>query len=66
MLENNVGFVLPAIGPIDKMKPDGPQIEAEMKQLYEKTGNIKYDKNWLWGSTYMRAITAALTEKNTS
>jgi hypothetical protein len=63
MLESNVGFVLPAIGPIKKMKPDGPQISAEMNQLYKKTGNIKYTKMWMWGTTYMRAITAALTEK---
>ncbi len=64
MLENNVGFVLPAIGPIKKMKPDGPQIVVEMNQLYKKTGNIKYSQMWLWGMTYMRAITAALTEKD--
>jgi hypothetical protein len=63
MLENNIGFVLPAIGPTAKMKPHGPQLEADMKQLYKKTGNIKYDKTWLRGVTYMRAITAALTEK---
>lgn len=63
ILENNVGFVLPAIGPIKKMKPDGPQLDAEMKQLLKKTRNIKYTSAWLWGATYMRAITAALTEK---
>lgn len=63
MLENDIGFVLPAIGPIKKMKPDGLEIDAEMKQLFKKTFNIKYTSVWLWGATYMRAITAALGEK---
>jgi hypothetical protein len=63
MLENGIGFVLPAIGPIKKMKPDGLQIDADMKQLMKKTRNIKYTSAWLWGATYMRAITAALEEK---
>jgi hypothetical protein len=55
MLENGVGFVLPALGPIGKMKPDGVQLEAEMNQLFKKTSNIKYTSIWLWGMTYMRA-----------
>ncbi len=63
MLENGVGFVLPALGPIKKMKPDGVQLDAEMNQLFKKTFNIKYTSVWLWGTTYMRAITAALDEK---
>ena len=64
MLENGVGFVLPAIGPIKKMKPDGPQLNAEMNQLMRKTRDIKYSSAWLWGATYMRAITAALEEED--
>lgn len=63
MLENGVGFVLPALGPIKRMKPEGAQIEAEMQQLMRKTGDIKYTSVWLWGVTYMRAITGALVEK---
>lgn len=63
MLKNNIGFVLPAISPIKRMKPDGLQIDADMKQLMKKTGNMKYTSAWLWGATYMRAITAALEEK---
>ena len=62
MLENGVGFVLPALGPIRKMKPAGPQLDAEMQQLFKKTSNMKYTSPWLWGATYMRATTAALSE----
>lgn len=63
MLENGVGFVLPAIGPIKKMKPDGVQLNTEMNKLMKKNRNMKYSSAWLWGVSYMRAITAALTEK---
>ncbi len=64
MLENGIGFVLPAIGPIKKMKPDGPQLNTEMNQLLKKTRNIKYSSAWLWGASYMRAIIAALEDKD--
>lgn len=64
MLGNGVGFVLPAIGPISKMHPDGALIDVEMKNLLKKTRNVKYTSTWFRGICYMRAITAALTEKD--
>jgi hypothetical protein len=61
LLPRGVAFVRVGIGQIDQMEPAGV-LADEMNALYLKTKNVRYTPPWFWGLTYMRAVTAALTE----
>jgi hypothetical protein len=61
LLPRGVGFVHVGMGSIDQMEPRGT-LADEMNARFLKTRDVRYTPMWLWGLTYMRAVTAAPTE----
>ena len=62
LLPRGVGFVLVGIGPIEAMEP-AEQLNDEMnRQFLASKGDARYTPAWIWGMSYMRALTAALAE----
>ncbi|MCB9382981.1 MAG: hypothetical protein H6509_00080 [Bryobacterales bacterium] len=62
LLPRGVGFVMVGIGPIEAMEP-AEELNDEMNQQFlSSKGDARYSPAWIWGMSYMRALTAALTE----
>lgn len=60
--ENNVGVVLIGMTTIDAMVPVG-KLDAGMKENFLRSKDARYTPAWIWGLSDMRALTAAITEK---
>lgn len=60
--ENGVGVVLIGMNTIDTMEPVG-KLDVGMKEHFLKTKDARYTPAWIWGMSDMRAITAALAER---
>jgi hypothetical protein len=62
-LPRGVGFVLVGIGPIEAMEPAEKLNDEMNRQFLASKGDARYTPAWIWGMSYMRALTAALSEK---
>lgn len=60
--EKGVGVVLIGMGTIDAMEPV-PLLMSGMKEHMLATKDARYTPAWIWGMSDMRAITAAMAEK---
>lgn len=60
--EHGVGIVLIGMVPIDNMEPVG-RLDVGMKEHLLKTKDMRFSPAWIWGLSDMRALTAALVEK---
>lgn len=61
--EHGVGVVLIGMNTIDSMEPVG-KLDVGMKEHFLKTKDARYTPAWIWGLSDMRALTAALAEKD--
>ena len=61
--ENGVGIVLIGMVPIDGMEPVG-KLHLMMEEHFIQTKNTRYTPAWIWGISDMRALTAAVAEKD--
>ncbi|MEN3943985.1 PhoPQ-activated protein PqaA family protein [Prosthecobacter sp. SYSU 5D2] len=61
--EHGVGIVLVGMGTIDAMAP-APILLSGMKEHLLATKDTRYTPAWIWGMSDMRAITAAVAEKD--
>lgn len=61
--ENGVGLVYVGMNTIDAMEPVG-KLDVGMKEHLLKTKDMRYTPAWIWGLSDMRALTAALAEKD--
>jgi hypothetical protein len=61
--EKGVGVVLVGMGTIEAMAPAG-QLQREMKERLLATKDARYTPSWIWGISDMRALTAALVERD--
>ena len=62
LVERKVGVVLVGMGTIDAMEPAG-KLHLGMQEHLLKTKDARYTPAWIWGMSDMRALTAAITEK---
>lgn len=60
--EHGVGLVFIAMVPITDMEPVG-KLHLEMEEHFVKTKDARYTPAWIWGLSDMRALTAAIAEK---
>ena len=60
--EHGVGLVFIGMVPIDAMEPVG-KLHLMMEERFIKTKNARYTPAWIWGISDMRALTAAIAEK---
>ena len=61
--ENGVGIVLIGIGTIDAMEPVA-KLDVGMKEHLLRTKDLRYTPAWIWGMSDLRALTAALVERD--
>lgn len=61
--DHGVGIVLIGMTSIDLMEPVG-KLDVGMKEHFLKTKDARYTPAWIWGMSDLRALTAALAEKN--
>jgi hypothetical protein len=61
--EQGVGLVFIGMVPITDMEPVG-QLHLQMEEHFVKTKDARYTPAWIWGLSDMRALTAALAEKD--
>lgn len=61
--EHGVGLVFIGMVPITDMEPVG-QLHLMMESQFVKTKDARYTPAWIWGLSDMRALTAALAEKD--
>ncbi len=61
--DHGVGIVLIGMTSIDAMEPKG-KLDVGMKKHFLKSKDARYTPAWIWGMSDMRALTAALTEKD--
>ncbi len=61
--EHGVGLVFIGMVPITDMEPVG-QLHLQMEEHFVKTKDARYTPAWIWGLSDMRALTAALAEKD--
>ena len=61
--DDGVGIVLIGMTSIDLMEPAG-KLDVGMKEQFLKTKDARYTPAWIWGMSDMRALTAALAERN--
>ncbi|WP_395749024.1 PhoPQ-activated protein PqaA family protein [Prosthecobacter sp.] len=61
--ENGVGLVFIGMVPIDAMEPVG-QLHLMMEEHFIQTKSTRYTPAWIWGISDMRALTAAMAEKD--
>jgi len=61
MLERDVGHVQVGIGPIEVMEPRD-LLNQQMNERLLESKDERYTPAWIWGMSYMRALTAAMTE----
>ena len=60
--ENGVGLVFIGMVPIDAMEPVG-KLHTMMEEHFIQTKDTRYTPAWIWGISDMRALTAAIAEK---
>lgn len=60
--ENGVGLVFIGMVPIDAMEPVG-KLHLMMEEHFIQTKDTRYTPAWIWGISDMRALTAAMAEK---
>ena len=60
--ERGVGLVYIGMNTIDSMEPVG-KLDVGMKEHLLKTRDMRYTPAWIWGLSDMRALTAAIAEK---
>jgi len=60
--EHGVGLVFIGMVPITDMEPVG-QLHLLMEERFMKTKDARYTPAWIWGLSDMRALTAAISEK---
>ncbi|WP_395743993.1 PhoPQ-activated protein PqaA family protein [Prosthecobacter sp.] len=60
--ENGVGLVFIGMVPIDAMEPVG-KLHLMMEEHFIQTKDTRYTPAWIWGISDMRALTAAIAEK---
>jgi hypothetical protein len=60
--EKGVGIVLIGMDTIDSMAPVG-KLDVGMKEHLLKTKDMRFAPAWIWGMSDMRALTAAIAEK---
>ncbi len=61
--ENGVGLVFIGMVPIDAMEPVG-KLHLMMEEHFIQTKDTRYTPAWIWGISDMRALTAAMAEKD--
>ncbi len=61
--EHGVGLVFIGMVPITDMEPVG-QLHLQMEEHFMKTKDARYTPAWIWGLSDMRALTAAIAEKD--
>jgi hypothetical protein len=61
--ENGVGLALIGMTTMDAMEPLG-KLDVGMKEHFLKTKDARYTPAWIWGMSDMRALTAAVAEKD--
>ncbi len=61
--EKGVGLALIGMTTIDAMEPVG-KLDVGMKEYFLKSKDARYTPAWIWGLSDMRALTAAMAEKN--
>ncbi len=61
--DHGVGVVLIGMTSIDLMEPAG-KLDVGMKVNFLKTKDARFTPAWIWGMSDMRALTAALAEKD--
>jgi hypothetical protein len=61
--ENGVGLVFIGMVPIDAMEPVG-MLHIMMEEHFIQTKDTRYTPAWIWGISDMRALTAAMAEKD--
>ena len=60
--EHGVGLIYIGMVPITDMEPVG-QLHLQMEEHFIKTKEARYTPAWIWGLSDMRALTAAMAEK---
>lgn len=60
--EQGVGLVFIGMVPIDAMEPVG-KLHLMMEEHFIQTKDTRYTPAWIWGISDMRALTAAIAEK---
>ena len=61
--ENGVGIALIGMTTMDAMEPLG-KLDVGMKEHFLKTKDARFTPAWIWGMSDMRALTAAMAEKD--
>ena len=61
--EHGVGLVFIGCVPIDTMEPAG-KLHLMMEERFIQTKDTRYTPAWIWGISDMRALTAAIAEKD--
>jgi hypothetical protein len=61
--EHGVGLVFIGMVPITDMAPVG-QLHLQMEEHFVQTKDARYTPAWIWGLSDMRALTAAIQEKD--
>jgi hypothetical protein len=61
--EHGVGLVFIGCIPIDTMEPVG-KLHLMMEEHFIQTKSTRYTPAWIWGISDMRALTAAMAEKD--
>ncbi len=61
--EHGVGLVFIGMAPIDTMEPAG-RLHTMMEERFVKTKDTRHTPAWIWGISDMRALTAAIAEKD--
>lgn len=61
--EKGVGLALIGMTTIDAMPPLG-QLDVGMKKHFLETKDARYTPAWIWGMSDMRALTAAIAERD--
>jgi hypothetical protein len=61
--ENGVGLTIIGMTTIDAMEPVG-KLDVGMKEHFLKSKDARYTPAWFWGLSDMRALTAAIAEKD--
>ena len=61
--EHRVGLIFIGMNSIDAMEPAG-KLDVGMKEQLLKTKDMRFTPAWIWGLSDMRALTAAMAEKD--
>jgi hypothetical protein len=61
--EKGVGLALIGMTTVDAMEPVG-KLDVGMKEYFLKTKDARYTPAWIWGMSDIRALTAAVAEKD--